>query len=94
MSGITATLSPASSRYWSWYRVFGTNQVALVQPDDAPDAKPSMFYALDVAVLDKAQRKRLIAYVARLFHLEAQDAAATLDSGGCPILAEDVIIGQ
>jgi hypothetical protein len=91
MSGVTATLSPQSPRYWSWYAVFGTNQVALTQ-DDAPDAKPSMFYSLDVSALDAGQRKRLIAYVARLFHLEVQDAAATIDSGGCPILAEDVKI--
>jgi hypothetical protein len=94
MSTITATLSPTSPRYWSWYRVFGSNQVTLVQPPDAPDAKPGMFYALDVSVLDAGQRKRLIVYVARLFKMEVQDAAATIDSGGCPILAEDVIIGQ
>jgi hypothetical protein len=94
MPDITATLSPASSRYWAWYAVFGTNQVALVQPPDAPDAKTGMFYSLDVSALDAGQRKRLIVYVARLFKMTVQDAAATLDSGGCPILAEDVIIGQ
>jgi hypothetical protein len=88
MPGVTATLSPSSSHYWDWYAVFGSNQVALVQDD----AKPSMFYALDVAALDAVQRKRLIAYVARLFKMEVQDAAATIDSGGCPILAEDVTL--
>lgn len=95
-SDFTATIAERSPRSEDWKTVFGTKTIALKHPipqqGNFPEVGIQEFYEVDLKALTEEQRERMIAHIAKRFHLAVEEVRAGLDKVGCPILAEDVTI--
>jgi len=91
-----ATIRENSPRAASWREVFGSFEIYLRSPTpelaSAPGVEAGLFYQIDLQELTEIQRARMIAYIAKKFHIDEQEVADTLDDVGCPILADDITI--
>jgi hypothetical protein len=99
MNDFTATISNRSNpdRAIAWRTVFGSETIVLKSPIPSLAKLPgrlttTLIYEVDIRALTGPQRKRLVAHLAEKFGYEAQVVEDALDTEGCPILAEDVIV--
>ncbi len=92
----TAKISGSGKRAETWRYVFDTETVHIKSPAlltiDLPGQLQAWCYALDLAILDDGQRQRLVAHLSEKFDIPARQVDALLDSHGCPIRAEDVMV--
>lgn len=90
-----ATISEKSERYANWLEVFGSTTAHIKTPYPTEvllPGGPALIYHLDLEVLSPEQRARLINNLARRFDLSEEEVAKDLDSIGCPIRMEDVMV--
>ena len=99
MKDFTATISNRSNpdRAIAWQKVFGSETIVLKSPVPSLARLPgrlttALIYEVDIQALTGPQRKRLVAHLAEKFGYEAHVVEDALDTEGCPILAEDVIV--
>ena len=97
MSGdFKAIISEKSSRYKEWLEVMGTNEIPLIAPiavlSSAPGIDEARFFLMDIAALTSGQRERLVKHLASKFSVPLEEVAHDLESVGCPILDEDVML--
>jgi hypothetical protein len=95
---IVGTLVPASPRYLTWQRIFGSTTVPLESGTPAQGILPGLgeraIYKCAVARLSPEQRERLERHLVERFHLPYAEVRADLDGPhGLPVLAEDVVVG-
>lgn len=91
-----AYLSERSSRYPEWIKVFGTNQVPILNTL-APNlanvlGEIKMVYLLDLSKLSEQQMTRLKEHIVQKFGVSMEEVERTLPEIGVPILAEDVTV--
>lgn len=97
MEDFTATLRPGTPRYQEWLNVLGSNEIILKSPLPAlgnfPGIDgPALYYELDLNELTDEQRERLINHLSEKFEVPRGEVAAELDTIGCPILGDGVIV--
>lgn len=91
-----ARISETSERYQEWMKVFGTDQVPIVNilaPRVANVlGEARQVYMLDLAKLSEDQLIRLKDHLSRKFSIPMEEVERDLPEIGVPILAEDVSI--
>lgn len=95
-SDFIAKISEQSARYQEWCEVMGSNEIPLKSPfpiaASAPGVKAALFYQIDLTQITPEQRERMIKHIARKFDVDIEEVSSTLDTVGCPVLADDVIV--
>ncbi len=95
---IEATIRRGSARAQEWTDVLGALTVPLESPIEQKAVLPGLgersVYRVAVGRLSTEQIERLIAHLARKFHIPLEDVRRDLlrAEHGLPILAEDVIV--
>lgn len=79
-----------------WEAVLGTAAVHVRSPipsrANLPGHPNVLIYELDLDLLSKEQRARVIAHLAARFDVPEDEVARDLDSVGVPILARDCVV--
>lgn len=93
-NGFTATIYESSERAASWREIFGSHTIPIRSPHpiraNVANITDGLFYQIDLRQITPEQRARMVAHITRAFTIPAAEVDATLDSVGCPILADDV----
>lgn len=91
-----AKISEESTRHREWIEVMGVDEIPLKSPfpewASAPGVEAGLFYQIDLSAITPEQRERMIKHIARKFEVDEHEVSSTLDTIGCPILAEDVTV--
>lgn len=93
-----ATISERSERYEEWIKVFGTDQVPIINilvPQIANVlGEVRKVYMLDLGKLSEDQLIRLKEHLSRKFSIPMEEVERDLPEIGVPILAEDVSLSS
>lgn len=91
-----ARISETSERYREWLKVFGTNQVPIINimiPNIANVLGENReVYMLDLDKLSEDQLTRLKSHLSEKFNIPMEEVERDLPKIGVPILAEDVFV--
>ena len=91
-----ATIRADSERAEIWRNVFGSETVCIKSfiPSvvSVPGIGKTTAYELDIKLLTAEQRRRLVVSLAERFGYSLTDIERDLDTIGCPILADDVVV--
>ncbi|MFX0188715.1 MAG: hypothetical protein ACFE8A_13375 [Candidatus Hodarchaeota archaeon] len=86
-------ISSKSKRYPDFMKVFGTSIVKVKSPTphyaNTPHHKKVLVYSLDLDLLTKEQREKLIHHISEKFNQPIDFVRDNLDREGMPILAEE-----
>ena len=77
--------------------IFGTATVHVKSPfpvrANLPGRPDCLIYELDLELITREQRARLVAFLAEKFGISVEEVDALLEVHGVPILAEDCVVG-
>jgi hypothetical protein len=96
MKDFTARIDKKSERAQDWEQIFGTDEINIKSPIpirvNVPNHPNTLAYELDLKLITKEQKARLIEHIARRFNIPKQEVEKDLESIGVPILTDDVIV--
>lgn len=91
-----ATIRADSERAEVWRKIMGSETVYIKSfiPSavSLPGVGETTAYQLDIALLTTEQRRRLVVHLAERFGYSPSNVERDLDTIGCPILADDIVV--